>query len=122
VEEDIFVFKTYYATRGVVNVYSAGVVNVYSAGVVNIYSAGVVNVYSAGVVSNYRRNGSWGRFFVHFFRGKICRKFRGKILPQKMLGKIGIFRGKKCTKNWPLVFNSPDIITATIALNRFLTG
>jgi hypothetical protein len=42
-EENIFVFKTNWATRGFVNFYRAGVVNFYRAGVVNIYRAAVVN-------------------------------------------------------------------------------
>jgi hypothetical protein len=68
----------------------------------------------------------WGRFFVNFFPGKILRIILRKIFPQKMSGKIKIFlgksfeksfpqqipqnfprkitfRGKKCTKNRPLV-------------------
>jgi hypothetical protein len=42
----------------------------------------------------FGRFGTWGLFFVHFFRGK----FRGKFSPQKMLGKNGIFRGKSFEK------------------------
>jgi hypothetical protein len=40
-----------------------------------------------------------GPIFCAFFPGKI----RRKIFLQKMLEKIGIFRGKKSTKNWPLL-------------------
>jgi hypothetical protein len=43
----------------------------------------------------------WGRFFVHFFPGKIPRK----IFPQKILGKIAIFRGKSFEKSF---FNKFD--------------
>jgi hypothetical protein len=35
-----------------------------------------------------------GRFFVHFFWGKLS----GKFSPPKMLGKIAIFRGKSFEK------------------------
>jgi hypothetical protein len=38
----IFVHKTHYAIRGVVNLNTAGVVNFYTAGVVNFYTAGFV--------------------------------------------------------------------------------
>jgi hypothetical protein len=67
-----------------------------------------------------------GPIFRTFFPGKIPRKIPRKIFPPKMLGKIAIFRGKSfeksffqqiprnfprkitfrgkiCTKNWPLV-------------------
>jgi hypothetical protein len=40
-----------------------------------------------------KKNRDLGRFFVHFFQGK----FRGKFRP-KMLGKNGIFRGKRFEK------------------------
>jgi hypothetical protein len=61
-----------------------------------------------------------GPIFHAFFSGKIPPKISWKIFPQKCWEKIdfsakkvlknrfskkfrGIFRGKKCTKNWPLV-------------------
>jgi hypothetical protein len=44
------------------------------------------------------------RFFVHFFQGKFQgkfhRKFRGKFFPQKMSGKIAIFRGNSFEKSF----------------------
>jgi hypothetical protein len=60
-----------------------------------------INTYNLG----YSQEGLelQGPIIRSFFQGKISAKIPQKIFPKKMLGKNGIFRGKKCTKNWPLV-------------------